>query len=110
MLNTEVYNLLTSHIKDNDWGFHVNPKTNFVDLRNPGATPITLSGASKLLANNATWEFQKTKKPHHSLVKEINECQYPAYSYSWSLNSDRIDCIEFCLSCRRWDSSSIYVS
>lgn len=41
---------------------------NFVDPSNPGATPMTLYRASKLLANNATWEFRENEKPHYSLV------------------------------------------
>ncbi|GLB07514.1 hypothetical protein AtubIFM57258_002857 [Aspergillus tubingensis] len=54
--------------EDNDWNLNVDPKANFVDSSNPDATPMTLYRASKLLANNATWEFRETEKPHYSLV------------------------------------------
>ncbi|KAH8430657.1 uncharacterized protein LDX57_008319 [Aspergillus melleus] len=54
--------------EDNDWNLTVDPKANFVDPNNPDATPMTLYRASKLLANNATWEFWGTEKPHFSLV------------------------------------------
>ncbi|CAG8138460.1 unnamed protein product [Penicillium olsonii] len=54
--------------EDNDWDFNVDPKGNFVDPSNPGATPMTLYRASKLLANKATWEFREAAKPHYALV------------------------------------------
>lgn len=46
----------------------MDPTANFVDPNNPAATPMTLYRASKLLANNATWDFWKTENPHYSLV------------------------------------------
>jgi nucleoside-diphosphate-sugar epimerase len=55
-------------LEDNDWNFNVDPNANFVDPSNPDATPMTLYRASKLLANNATWVFRQTEKPHFSLV------------------------------------------
>lgn len=54
--------------EDNDWDLTVDPTADFVDPNNPAATAMTLYRASKLLANNATWEFRKTEKPHYSLV------------------------------------------
>ncbi|KAJ5648732.1 hypothetical protein N7490_005104 [Penicillium lividum] len=54
--------------EDNDWNLSVDRKANFVDPSNPDATPMTLYRASKLLANNATWEFWKNEKPHYALV------------------------------------------
>ncbi|KAF3391746.1 hypothetical protein F1880_007446 [Penicillium rolfsii] len=54
--------------EENDWDFNVDPKADFVDPSNPDATPMTLYRASKLLANNATWRFRETAKPHFSLV------------------------------------------
>lgn len=64
----EVYNMLTSALEDNDWDFTVDPTADFVDPHNLAATPMTLYRASKLLANNATWNFWKTEKPQYSLV------------------------------------------
>ncbi|KAE8321375.1 NAD(P)-binding protein [Aspergillus sergii] len=52
----------------NDWDLTVDPTADFVDPHNPAATPMTLYRASKLLANNETWNFWKTEKPHYSLV------------------------------------------
>ncbi|KAJ5208402.1 hypothetical protein N7449_002781 [Penicillium cf. viridicatum] len=54
--------------EDNDWDLTVDPTADFVDPNNLAATPMTLYRASKLLANNATWEFRETEKPHYSLV------------------------------------------
>ncbi|KAJ5813210.1 hypothetical protein N7447_010233 [Penicillium robsamsonii] len=54
--------------EDTDWDLTVNPEADFVDPNDPTATPMTLYRASKLLANNATWNFWKTEKPHYSLV------------------------------------------
>ncbi|PYI06699.1 NAD(P)-binding protein [Aspergillus sclerotiicarbonarius CBS 121057] len=54
--------------EDNDWDFAVDPAANFVDPNDPTATRMTLYRASKLLANNATWDFWKTENPHYSLV------------------------------------------
>ncbi|RAK95949.1 NAD(P)-binding protein [Aspergillus ibericus CBS 121593] len=52
----------------NDWNYNVDAAANFEDPTNPGGTPMTLYRASKLLANNAAWEFKNTEKPHFSLV------------------------------------------
>ncbi|KAJ5979539.1 hypothetical protein N7501_002881 [Penicillium viridicatum] len=54
--------------EDNDWDLNVDPTADFVDPQNPAGTPMTLYRASKLLANNATWNFWKTEKPQYSLV------------------------------------------
>lgn len=40
----------------------------FESPNNPEATAFKLYHASKLLSNNATWDFWKTAKPHYSLV------------------------------------------
>ncbi|GKZ24856.1 hypothetical protein AbraIFM66951_001701 [Aspergillus brasiliensis] len=54
--------------EDNDWNYNVDPTANFEDPTNPAGTPMTLYRASKLLANNAAWEFKNTEKPHFALV------------------------------------------
>ncbi|PYH86742.1 NAD(P)-binding protein [Aspergillus uvarum CBS 121591] len=54
--------------EDNDWDLAVDATADFVDPSNPAATPMTLYRASKLLANNATWDFWKTENPQYSLV------------------------------------------
>ena len=58
----------------------LDPKTNFVDPNNPAATSMTLYRASKLLANNATWKFRETEKPHYSVVTI-----HPAFVYGPNL-------------------------
>ncbi|KAJ5138256.1 NAD-dependent epimerase/dehydratase [Penicillium bovifimosum] len=54
--------------EDNDWDFSVDEHANFEDPENPDATPMRLYMASKLLANQATWDFRATAKPHYALV------------------------------------------
>lgn len=54
--------------EDNDWDFNVDETADFTDPSNPAGTPMRLYCASKLLANNATWKFWKTAKPHFALV------------------------------------------
>ncbi|GKZ69801.1 hypothetical protein AnigIFM60653_002278 [Aspergillus niger] len=66
--------------EDNDWDFNVDPEADFVDPSNPGATPMTLYRASKLLANNATWDFWKKENPHYSLVT-----LHPAFVFGHNL-------------------------
>ncbi|GLA34091.1 hypothetical protein AnigIFM63309_005511 [Aspergillus niger] len=66
--------------EDNDWNFDVDPEADFVDPSNPGATPMTLYRASKLLANNATWDFWKKENPHYSLVT-----LHPAFVFGHNL-------------------------
>ncbi|KAJ5471340.1 hypothetical protein N7530_008697 [Penicillium desertorum] len=75
--------------EDNDWNLNVDPKANFVDSSNPDATPMTLYRASKLLANNAAWEFREAEKPHYSFcfrllannaAWEFREAEKPHYS------------------------------
>lgn len=46
----------------------MNEAADFTDHNNPAGTPMKLYIASKLLANNATWELWKTTKPHYDLV------------------------------------------
>lgn len=60
--------MLTSASEVNDWDLTVDPTADFVDPHNLAATPMTLYRASKLLANNATWNFWKTENPQYSLV------------------------------------------
>lgn len=60
--------MLTSASEDNGWDLTVDPTADFVNPDDLSATPMTLYRASKLLANNATWEFRETEKPHYSLV------------------------------------------
>lgn len=52
----------------------------FEDPENPGATPMRLYQASKLLANNATWEFRETAKPQYALVT-----LHPAFAFGHNL-------------------------
>ncbi|KAJ6119191.1 hypothetical protein N7523_003471 [Penicillium sp. IBT 18751x] len=54
--------------EDNDWDLSVDENADFTDPSNPAGTPMRLYCASKLLANNATWNFWKTSKPHYALV------------------------------------------
>lgn len=81
--------MLTSHLEDNDWNLHVDPNANFVDPTNPGVTPMTLYRASKLLANNATWKFWETDKPHYSLVSI-----HPAFVFGHNLVQNSAEEIE----------------
>lgn len=52
----------------------------FEDPSNPDSTPFNLYHASKLLANNATWNFWQTAKPHYSLVSI-----HPSYVFGHNL-------------------------
>ncbi|KAJ5309401.1 uncharacterized protein N7443_001862 [Penicillium atrosanguineum] len=54
--------------EDNDWDFSVDEAADFTDPSNPAGTAMRLYRASKLLANNASWELWKTAKPHYALV------------------------------------------
>jgi len=58
----------------------VDPTANFVDPSNLAAAPMTLYHASKLLANEATWDFWKTNQPHYSLVT-----LHPAFVFGHNL-------------------------
>ncbi|CAI7600163.1 unnamed protein product [Penicillium pancosmium] len=66
--------------EDNDWDLSVNENGSFEDPANPAATPMVLYMASKLLANNATWEFSKTAKPQYALVS-----MHPGFVYGPNL-------------------------
>ncbi|KAJ5688555.1 NAD(P)-binding protein [Penicillium macrosclerotiorum] len=66
--------------EDNDWDFSVNQSANFVDRNYPIAAPMRLYTASKLLVNEAPWEFRDTAKPHYSLVSI-----HPSYVYGHNL-------------------------
>ncbi|KAJ5403720.1 hypothetical protein N7509_003591 [Penicillium cosmopolitanum] len=54
--------------EDNDWDFSVDETADFNNPADPAGTAFKLYHASKLLANNAAWEFWKNSKPHYSLV------------------------------------------
>ncbi|RDW86997.1 uncharacterized protein DSM5745_03639 [Aspergillus mulundensis] len=69
--------------EDNNWDLNVDPAADFVDPANPAATPMTLYCASKLLANNATWEYWKTDRPHYALVT-----LHPAFVFGRNLVQD----------------------
>ncbi|KOS40686.1 hypothetical protein ACN38_g8457 [Penicillium nordicum] len=66
--------------ENNDWDLSVDENANFEDPQTPAATPMRLYHASKLLADNATWEFRATAKPHYALVT-LN----PAFVYGRNL-------------------------
>ncbi|CAI7594834.1 unnamed protein product [Penicillium glandicola] len=66
--------------EDNDWDFSVDENGDFEDPQNPAATPMRLYVASKLLANNAAWEFCATAKPQYALVT-----LHPAFVYGHNL-------------------------
>jgi nucleoside-diphosphate-sugar epimerase len=66
--------------EDNDWDFSVDENGSFEDPQNPAGTPMQLYRASKLLANNATWEFRAATKPQYALVT-----LHPAFVYGHNL-------------------------
>ncbi|CAG8241658.1 unnamed protein product [Penicillium salamii] len=66
--------------EDNDWDFSVDENGSFEDPQNPAGTPMRLYVASKLLANNATWDFWANVKPHFALVS-----LHPAFVYGHNL-------------------------
>ncbi|KAL4879196.1 NAD(P)-binding protein [Aspergillus karnatakaensis] len=66
--------------EDTDWDLTVDAAANFIDPENPQATPMTLYRASKLLANNATWDFWKAETPHYSLVT-----LHPSFVFGYNL-------------------------
>jgi nucleoside-diphosphate-sugar epimerase len=72
--------VLTKGIEDNDWDFSVDENGSFEDPQNPAATPMKLYLASKLLSNNAAWEFRAATKPHFALVT-----LHPAFVYGHNL-------------------------
>ncbi|KAL5335215.1 3-beta hydroxysteroid dehydrogenase/isomerase family protein [Aspergillus crustosus] len=53
--------------ENNNWDFIVDTEGSFTE-ENDFATGMKLYHASKILANNATWDFHKCAKPHYSLV------------------------------------------
>ncbi|GFF52327.1 putative uncharacterized oxidoreductase C513.07 [Aspergillus udagawae] len=53
--------------ENNGWDLTVDPNADFTGP-DDAATSFRLYHASKLLANNASWEFKNTEKPHFSLV------------------------------------------
>ncbi|OQE25684.1 hypothetical protein PENFLA_c008G09063 [Penicillium flavigenum] len=72
--------------EDNDWDFSVDENGNFEDPQNPAGTPMKLYQASKLLANNATWEFRETAKPQYALVT-----LHPGFVYGHNLVQSSAD-------------------
>ncbi|CAG7944432.1 unnamed protein product [Penicillium nalgiovense] len=72
--------------EENDWDFSVDENGNFEDPRNPAGTPMKLYQASKILANNATWEFRETAKPQYALVT-----LHPAFVYGHNLVQSSAD-------------------
>ncbi|GFF48699.1 putative uncharacterized oxidoreductase C513.07 [Aspergillus lentulus] len=61
--------------ENNSWDLTVDPNADFTGP-DDAATSFTLYHASKLLANNASWDFKNTEKPHFSLVT-----LHPAYVF-----------------------------
>jgi nucleoside-diphosphate-sugar epimerase len=59
--------LLNYILEDSGWDLSFNVDSDFSGPTNE-ATAFSLYQASKILANNATWDFQKQKKPHFDLV------------------------------------------
>ncbi|RHZ64929.1 putative 3-beta hydroxysteroid dehydrogenase/isomerase [Aspergillus thermomutatus] len=53
--------------ENNNWDLAVDANADFTGP-DDSATSFALYHASKLLANNASWEFKNTEKPHFSLV------------------------------------------
>lgn len=78
--------ILTHLLEENDWDFSVDENGNFEDPQNPAATPMKLYRASKLLANNATWKFRETAKPHYALVT-----LHPGFVYGHNLVQSSAD-------------------
>lgn len=72
--------------EDNDWDLSVDENANFEDPQTPAATPMRLYHASKLLANNATWEFRATAKPQYALVT-----LHPAFVFGRNLVQSSAD-------------------
>lgn len=77
---------MTYILEDNDWDFSVDENANFEDPQTPAATPMRLYHASKLLANNATWEFRATAKPQYALVT-----LHPAFVFGHNLVQSSAD-------------------
>jgi nucleoside-diphosphate-sugar epimerase len=61
--------------ENNGWDLTVDPNADFTGP-DDAATSFRLYHASKLLANNASWDFKNTEKPHFSLVS-----LHPAYVF-----------------------------
>jgi nucleoside-diphosphate-sugar epimerase len=59
--------LLNYILEEAGWDLSVDVNSDFSGPTNQ-ATAFSLYRASKILANNATWDFQKQKKPHFDLV------------------------------------------
>ncbi|RDW58391.1 hypothetical protein BP5796_12321 [Coleophoma crateriformis] len=53
--------------EDTNWDLSVDTNANF-DAGNEFATAMKVYGASKLLANQASWEFMAKERPHFALV------------------------------------------
>ncbi|KAJ5186930.1 hypothetical protein N7449_009924 [Penicillium cf. viridicatum] len=84
--------------EDNDWDFSVDENANFEDPQTPAATPMRLYHASKLLANNATWEFRATAKPQYALVT-----LHPAFVFGRNLVQSSADGVNAGSNSGLWD-------
>ncbi|KAJ5824689.1 NAD-dependent epimerase/dehydratase [Penicillium robsamsonii] len=84
--------------EDNDWDFSVDENGDFEVPQNPAATAMRLYMASKLLANNATWEFRETAKPQYALVT-----LHPAFVYGHNLVQSSADGIKMGSNSGLWD-------
>ncbi|KAJ5502837.1 NAD-dependent epimerase/dehydratase [Penicillium fimorum] len=84
--------------EDNDWDFSIDENGDFEDPQNPGATAMRLYMASKLLADNATWEFRATSKPQYALVT-----LHPAFVYGHNLVQSSADGVKTGSNGGLWD-------
>ncbi|CAI7620462.1 unnamed protein product [Penicillium palitans] len=84
--------------EDNDWDLSVDENANFEDPQTPAATPMRLYHASKLLADNATWEFRATAKPQYALVT-----LHPAFVYGRNLVQSSADGVNGGSNSGLWD-------
>jgi nucleoside-diphosphate-sugar epimerase len=71
--------LLTPIIEDTDWDLSVDRNQNW-DAGHPDITRFRIYTASKLLANQASWDYVNTEKPHFALVT-----LHPAFVYGHNL-------------------------
>ncbi|EAW12150.1 putative 3-beta hydroxysteroid dehydrogenase/isomerase [Aspergillus clavatus NRRL 1] len=71
--------------ENNGWDLSVDASADFTGP-SPAATAFKLYHASKLLANNASWDFKKTENPHFSLVT-----LHPAFVYGHNHTQTRAE-------------------
>ncbi|KAJ5365476.1 NAD-dependent epimerase/dehydratase [Penicillium concentricum] len=84
--------------EDNDWDFSVDENGDFEDPQNPAVTAMRLYMASKLLADNATWEFRATAKPQYAVVT-----LHPAFVYGHNLVQNSADGVKTGSNSGLWD-------